>query len=78
MIKIEVEGYCHNCLDFEPDVIKPDRVYTGFDEYVWGDTMVRCEYRKRCAAIKRYLDQQSNSEYKIQTVNEKGEPNEPS
>lgn len=56
MIRIEVEEYCQACRDFTADVIKPDRVYAGGEEVSIGDTIVRCEYRKRCAGIRRYLE----------------------
>ena len=64
MIKIEVEDYCQLCLDFTPDVTKPERLYSLEcpDGMVMSDTIVRCEYRKRCAGIKRYLDQQIKGE----------------
>ena len=59
MIRIDVEGYCHNCLDFEADVTKPVR---DLRDNAWSDTVVQCEHRKRCAGIRRYLEQQSKSE----------------
>lgn len=64
MIKVEVEDYCQHCLDFTPDVTKPERLYTidKPDGFIMSDTIIRCEYRKRCAGIKRYLDQQSRGE----------------
>lgn len=52
MIRIDVEEYCHACLDFEPDVIKPLR---NIETNTWSDTVVQCKYRKRCAGIRRYL-----------------------
>lgn len=62
MIKIDVEGYCQECLDFTPDVVGATRVFyadgDGDNEIVQTDTLVRCKYRKRCAGIKRYLEQQ--------------------
>ena len=63
MIKIAVEDYCQQCLDFTPDVSKPERLYTidNSDGFI-TDTIVRCEYRKRCAGIKRFLEQQSKSD----------------
>ena len=58
MIKLVVEPYCQQCLDFSPDVTKPERVcYDGYT-----DTIIQCEYRKRCAAIKRFLEQQSKED----------------
>ena len=63
MIKIEVEGYCQNCLNFQPDVIRPERLRMGNDGTpTSGDTIVRCEYRQRCAGIKRYLEHQMKKE----------------
>lgn len=56
-IQLEVEDYCHSCLDFKADVTKPTRIPTGDGDYIYGDTVVKCEYRKRCAGIKRYLEQ---------------------
>lgn len=61
MIRLNVEDYCHNCLDFSPDVIKAERIIIG-DETSYSDTIVQCEYRKRCQAIKRYLEHQTKEE----------------
>ena len=58
MIRLEVEEYCHACHDFTPDVIGPQRLMTSDGEVVLGDTIVRCEYRKRCANLTRYLEHQ--------------------
>lgn len=59
MIKLEVAEYCQNCPSFEADVAKPERLYAGGEELcTFGDTVVRCEYRRRCAGIKRYLEKQ--------------------
>ena len=52
MIRIDVEGYCHGCLDFEADVTKPARI----TDDTWSDTVIQCKYRKRCSGIKRYLE----------------------
>lgn len=54
-IKLEVEDYCQECMDFEADVTGPQRV-RFCSETALSDTIVRCEYRKRCAALKRYLE----------------------
>lgn len=61
MIKIDVEGYCQQCLDFTPDVVAPVKAYSSDgsgDSVIQTDTLIRCEHRKRCANIKRYLEQQ--------------------
>jgi hypothetical protein len=64
MIRVEVEEYCQQCLDFEPDVTKPERLYIGVTEKTFGDTIIRCKYRKRCAAITRFLEHQAKGEAK--------------
>lgn len=60
MIVVTVEDYCQACLDFKPEVTPPTRLYSSFDnaEVVFTDTIIQCQYRKRCAGIKRYLEQQ--------------------
>lgn len=62
MIRLEVENYCHSCSDFHPDVFGPEKVFAGKEEIIVTDTVVKCEYRKRCNAIKRYLEQQAKGE----------------
>ena len=63
MITLEVADYCQDCLSFEADVTKPERLYACDEEVaVLGDTIVRCEYRRRCANIKRYLENQTKKE----------------
>ena len=59
MIILKVEDYCQSCRDFTADVTSPARIYTldGVAATL-GDTIVQCEYRKRCAGIKRYLESQ--------------------
>jgi hypothetical protein len=59
LIRIEVEEYCQQCADFVPDVTAPERVMIGDKEVVFQtDTVIRCEYRRRCAGITRYLEHQ--------------------
>lgn len=62
MIRVVVEDYCHDCLDFTPDVIKPERVRTEGGQLVYTDTFIQCKNHKRCAAIKRYLEQKVKEE----------------
>lgn len=68
MIRLDIQGYCESCCDFEPDVTKPVKsTYTdGFDEVivVQSDTIIRCKHAKRCECIRRYLKQQSMEEVK--------------
>lgn len=59
MIRIEVEEYCHSCLDFSPDVKKPVR---DISNNTWSDTIIQCEYHKRCSGIKRFLEIQMKNE----------------
>lgn len=61
MITLDVKPYCQSCLDFEPDVEKPEKLYGESIEYIISDTVIRCRYRKRCEAIKRYLDKQKEN-----------------
>ena len=63
MIRLEIEGYCQSCLDFSPDVIKPQRIAAPQGGIAgWSDTVIQCEYHKRCSGIKRYLEQQMKGE----------------
>lgn len=48
MIRVEVEEYCSECLDFQPDVEKPQKLYADITEITVTDTVIRCENRKRC------------------------------
>lgn len=57
MIYLEIEPYCDDCHDFSPDVVKPERSHTPDGSVAWTSTTVRCEYRNRCRAIRRYLEQ---------------------
>lgn len=63
MIKLDVAEYCQSCLDFTPDVIKPVRIPADDfgDESIMTDTIVQCKYNRRCAGIKRYLEQQAKN-----------------
>jgi hypothetical protein len=60
MIRIDVQDYCQACLDFEPDVEKPKKIYFGNGVIDQTDTVVRCKYRKHCEGIKRYLEYGGN------------------
>lgn len=62
MIRINVEEYCHQCLDFEADVTKPVRSVNDDGKHVQTDTIVQCKYRKRCNGIRRFLEQQVKGE----------------
>lgn len=62
MIKVEVEDYCQECLDFTPDLIKPERIRTEGGQLMYTDTIVQCKYHKRCAGVARYLQSQIKGE----------------
>ena len=58
MIRLDIQPYCSDCYDFDPDVIKPSKMYDETGVVIaTSDTVVRCSHAKRCEAIKRYLDQ---------------------
>lgn len=59
MIRVEVEKYCSECLDFQPDVEKPQKLYT---DITVTDTVIRCENRKRCEHIRRYLERKCTND----------------
>lgn len=61
-IRLEVEKYCHGCADFSADVTKAQRIPGAVGENLLGDTIVQCEYRKRCNAIRRFLEHQIRGE----------------
>lgn len=62
MIRVEVEPYCQQCLDFEPDVTKPERCMFEGEEFVFTDTVIHCKHRKRCASIVRFLERQTKGD----------------
>lgn len=58
MIKLEVQPYCQDCMVFDPDVERPQKVYNLDEELIISDTIIRCSRRKTCAGIKRYLEKE--------------------
>ena len=52
MIQLYVEGYCHNCPNFEPAVEKLD---CGYCDTIHNETVVTCEHHDRCANQMEYL-----------------------
>ena len=62
MIRLAVESYCEDCLVFDPDVDRPQKLYCGGDLVSQTDTVVRCSYRYRCAGIRRYLEREMKKE----------------
>ena len=64
MIRVEVEDYCQSCLDFAADVTSGQKTYSEDLTCSVTDTVIHCKYRRRCAAIKRYLESQTKGEEK--------------
>ena len=63
MIRVDVQLYCSECCDFEPDVTKPVKICSDDGGVVaTTDTIIRCSHRKRCEAIRRYLEQQRSND----------------
>ena len=65
MIRLDVEKYCHNCPDFEPEVEKTECSMFDIDfleDRVHVEIVVMCKYRNRCASQMRYLKQQNRKE----------------
>lgn len=55
MITLEVADYCSACMDFDPDVQRPQKAYGLSEEIVITDTVIRCANRNRCKNIEQYL-----------------------
>lgn len=62
MIRLEVQRYCSECHDFEPDVTKPEKYRDEHLNLCQTDTIVQCRYAKRCEAIKRYLERKTKGD----------------
>lgn len=58
MIKVEVQPYCSNCPNFEPDVEVEKTVLEtmNYRETISRcDTYIRCEHANKCKNMMRYL-----------------------
>ena len=53
MIKLGLEAYCKDCIEFTPILENRERIY--FNDREACNNVVICQYKKRCAAIERYL-----------------------
>lgn len=42
MITLDVADYCSACMDFDPDVQRPQKAYGLSEEIVISDTVIRC------------------------------------
>ena len=61
MIRVDVQPYCSECCDFDPDITKPvklflDGTFMSDSTVARTDTIIRCSHAKRCEGIKRYLE----------------------
>ena len=66
MIRVDVQPYCSECCDFDPDITKPvklflDGTFMGDSAIARTDTIIRCCHAKRCEGIKRYLEHQEGN-----------------
>ena len=61
MIKLNVEEYCYDCPEFEPEVIKPQPIYDTMGDYkgMLGSMHVVCEHRNTCRRFMEYLQKRS-------------------
>lgn len=65
-IRLDIQPYCSSCLDFEPDVTKPERAtlysYDGPVYNTISDTIIRCKHANRCSNLVRYLNRQAKED----------------
>ena len=55
----EITGFqCELDFKLKSDVKEPEKYYAGFDIIEMTDTLVRCEHRKLCENLVRYLRKQ--------------------
>lgn len=73
MIKLDVQPYCQNCLDFRPDVERTDILMTDDTVVNVGeiDTIIRCRHRQRCAIIHHYLKDECTKEINQKIENDR-------
>lgn len=57
MITLDVADYCSACMDFDPDVQRPQKAYALNEEIIISDTIIRCANRNRCKNIEREEDE---------------------
>lgn len=64
MIRVDVKDYCSECLDFQPNVERPEKFYNDMTMIVITDTIIRCQNRKRCECIRQYLERRCTDDAK--------------
>lgn len=68
MIKLNIEPFCENCPYFEPDVEKAEirSLFNSMEnesiDFIYRDTIIRCEKRSICENIKNYLKTRLDNE----------------
>lgn len=53
-INLDVEFYCSDCDEFEPDIEKENLMNLSgncWDDRMIHNTLIRCQHRNRCKAI---------------------------
>lgn len=55
-IRLEIEPYCDNCDEFQPEVNKNAAYNDLTDDLMYCDTIITCKHANMCRSIKRYLD----------------------
>lgn len=52
-INLDVEFYCSDCDEFEPDIEKEEIHLSGicWDDRIIHNTFIKCKHRNRCKAI---------------------------
>ena len=62
MIRVDVKEYCHACMGFEADVTEPVKYEANGHHVIMTDTIIQCAHRRKCEAIRRFLEAQMRSE----------------
>ena len=57
MITLEVNSYCQDCLNFEPEVIKDTFYNQGLDKRI-VTTKVCCKHNYRCELLLKHIKSQ--------------------
>lgn len=61
MIKLDVCEYCQDCLEFAPYVDqRPDLYYSNGEQYLCGDTVVKCANHCKCKVLYSHLKKENN------------------
>ena len=56
MIRVDIQGYCENCFNFEAVTENQHCVFIDGKPLRWGDTIVRCANKDLCDRIKHHLE----------------------